>query len=90
MLYLCTQLEDWDSRSWGSRGSNQPYEKAGNHFGCQREQCVWDNGTILICADLTALNKAVQCKIHPMATVDKNLTKVKDSGRFFLIPTPDC
>ena len=40
------------------------------------------NGKVRICVDLTPLNKAVQREIHPMATVDENLAKVKGSQVF--------
>ena len=40
------------------------------------------NGKVQICVDLTLLNKAVQREIHPMATVDENLAKVKGSQVF--------
>ena len=40
------------------------------------------NGDIRICVDLTNLNKAVKREVHPMASVDKSLTKVKNSKLF--------
>ena len=40
------------------------------------------NGDVRICVDLTNLNKAVKRAVHPMASVDENLTKVKNSKVF--------
>ncbi|XP_048586619.1 uncharacterized protein K02A2.6-like [Nematostella vectensis] len=40
------------------------------------------NGDVRICVDLTPLNKAVKREIHPMASVDENLAKLKDSKVF--------
>jgi hypothetical protein len=40
------------------------------------------NGNIRLCVDLTSLNKAVQREIHPMKSVDENLSKLKDSCFF--------
>ena len=40
------------------------------------------NGDVRICVDLTPLNKAVKREIHPMASVDENLAKLKNSKIF--------
>ena len=40
------------------------------------------NGDVRICVDLTPLNKAVKREVHPMASVDENLAKLKDSKVF--------
>ena len=40
------------------------------------------NGSVLICVDLTHLNKAVQREINPMPSVDENLAKLGDSKIF--------
>lgn len=40
------------------------------------------NGTVRICVDLTALNKAVKREVHPMASVDENLAKIQGSSIF--------
>ena len=40
------------------------------------------DGKVRICVDLTPLNKAVQREIHPMASVDENLAKLKGSQFF--------
>ena len=40
------------------------------------------NSKVQICVDLTPLNKVVQHEIHPMATVDENLARVKGSWVF--------
>lgn len=40
------------------------------------------NGKVRICVDLTVLNKAVRREIHPMASVDENLAKLKGSQIF--------
>ena len=53
------------------RLSNEPV------FGVPKANCK-----VRICFDLTPLNKAVQREIHPMATVDENLAKVKGSQVF--------
>ena len=39
------------------------------------------NGKIRICTDMTKLNKAVKREIHPMATVEASLAKIK--GKIF-------
>ena len=40
------------------------------------------NGDVIICVDLTNLNKVVKREVHPMASVDENLAKVKNSKLF--------
>ena len=40
------------------------------------------NGSVLICVDLTHLNKAFQREIHQMPSVDENLGKLGDSKIF--------
>ena len=40
------------------------------------------SGDLRICVDLTPLNKAVLCEVHPMASVDENLAKIKGSQFF--------
>ena len=40
------------------------------------------NGSVRICVDLTVLNENVMREIHPMATVDESLAKLKDSKIF--------
>ena len=40
------------------------------------------NGDVRICVDLTPLNKAVKREIHPMASVDENLAKLRGSTVF--------
>ncbi len=40
------------------------------------------SGDVRICVDLTPLNKAVRREVHPMATVDENLAKIRGS-KFF-------
>ena len=40
------------------------------------------NGKVRICVDLTVLNKAVRREVHPMASVDDNLAKLR-GGKVF-------
>ena len=40
------------------------------------------SGDLRICVDLTPLNKAVLREVHPMASVDENLAKIKGSQFF--------
>ncbi|XP_076049320.1 uncharacterized protein LOC143029995 [Oratosquilla oratoria] len=43
---------------------------------------VKPNGDVRICVDLTPLNKAVKREVHPMASVDENLAKLRGSKVF--------
>ena len=40
------------------------------------------SGDLRICVDLTPLNKAALREVHPMASVDENLAKIKGSQFF--------
>lgn len=40
------------------------------------------NGDVRVCVDLTNLNKAVKREVHPMASVDENLAKIRGSRLF--------
>jgi len=77
---LLTEVEK-ELKSMVSQGVISPVDEPTEW--CSGMVCVpKPNGHVRICVDLTALNKSVRREVHPMASVDENLAKIRGSKIF--------